>query len=144
MSAEASLTMGRSCRRRNSMRLLCRRYLRKPTKPRMPTTTMKTEITVITKGSALTASELGSSAREWGQVRVFTVVLLSTTERKFEVPPTLCRVLREQGQVQSIYLDFHHHQHPTQKLSHAWVPIAPPLEMCWWGWRLCWQQESWS
>lgn len=136
--------MGRSCRRRNSMRLLCWRYLRKPTKPRMPTMTTKTEITAITKGSALTAGELGSSAKEWGQVTVFTIVLLSTTKRKFEVPPTLRSVLREQGQVQSIYLDFHHHQHPTQKLSHAWAPIAAPLEMCWLGWRLCWQQESWS
>lgn len=136
--------MGRSCRRRNSMRLLCWRYLRKPTKPRMPTMTMKTEITVITKGSALIAGELGSPAREWGQMRVLTVVLLSTTERKFQVPPTLCHVLQEQGQVQSIYLDFHHHQHPTQKLSRARAPIAAPLEMCWWGRQLCWQQESWS
>lgn len=54
--------MGRSCRRRNSMRLLCWRYLKKPTRPSMPTMTMKTEITVITKGSALVVpATLGSS-----------------------------------------------------------------------------------
>lgn len=72
---KAQLTMGRSCRRRNSMRLLCWRYRKKPTRPRMPTMTMKTEITVITKGSALDLpAKLGSSARrprEWGQRRAF-------------------------------------------------------------------------